>query len=121
MEIVGRITADAKINETKSGSKVVNFTIAVNDRYKSNTGEIKEEVTFFNCGYWLATGIAQFLQKGALVEASGRVSTHAWINPEGEAKASLNFHVDRLKIHRRANGVTTSDVNTEPTANETQF
>jgi single-strand DNA-binding protein len=31
MEIIGRITADAKIAQTKAGKKVVNFSFAIND------------------------------------------------------------------------------------------
>lgn len=33
MEIIGRITADATVSETKAGKKVVNFSIAINDTY----------------------------------------------------------------------------------------
>jgi single-strand DNA-binding protein len=34
MEIIGRMTADATVNETRAGKKVVNFSIAINDTYK---------------------------------------------------------------------------------------
>ena len=73
MEIVGRLTTDAKVNETKNGIRVVNFSLAVNDRFKTGSGEIKEQVTFFNCSYWMSSGIAEHLLKGSLVEVSGRV------------------------------------------------
>jgi len=35
MEIIGRLTSDAKVNELKDGRKVVNFNIAMNESYKS--------------------------------------------------------------------------------------
>ena len=121
MEIVGRLTTDAKVNETKNGIRVVNFSLAVNDRFKTGSGEIKEQVTFFNCSYWMSSGIAEHLLKGSLVEVSGRVSANAWVNAEGEAKASLNFHVDRIKLHGKANGGNAGEANTEPAADETPF
>lgn len=121
MEIVGRLTADAKVTETKNGGKVVNFSLAVNDRFKTKSGELKEQATFFNCSYWISTTIAEHLLKGGLVEVSGRVSANAWVNAEGEAKARLNFHVDRIKLHGKANGGNAGEANTEPAADETPF
>ncbi|MBW7892723.1 MAG: single-stranded DNA-binding protein [Chitinophagaceae bacterium] len=99
MEITARVTADAEVKQLKSGSKVVNFSVAVNDRFRTKDGEQKELTTFFNCSYWLNEGIAQYLTKGTLVEMSGRVSANAWTNTQGEAKATLNFHADKIKLH----------------------
>lgn len=98
MKITGRLRADAIVNETKSGAKVVNFSLAVNDRFKTKAGELKEQATYFNCSYWITTGIAAYLLKGGLVEVSGSVSAHARTNKEGEPKASLHFNVDRIKL-----------------------
>lgn len=99
MEITGRVTADAEVVQLKSGTKVVNFSVAVNDRFRTKDGEKKELTTFFTCSYWLNEGIAQYLTKGVLVELSGRVSANAWTNTQGEAKATLNFHADKIKLH----------------------
>lgn len=102
MELVGRLTANAVINTVKGDRKVVNFAVAINDRYKPTDGEAKEVTTFFNCSYWISTAIAAYLTKGTLVELNGRVSVNAWKNAEGEAKASLSFHVNGIKLHGKA-------------------
>ncbi len=45
--VVGRITSDAKINETKNGRKVVNFILLENYRYKAKgTDEVKKGTKF---------------------------------------------------------------------------
>lgn len=119
MEITGRLTADAAVHETKSGAKVVNFTLAVNDRFKTKSGELKEQVVYFNCAYWIATGIAAYLLKGALLEVSGRVSASVWTSKTGEAKASLNFHADRIKLHGKASAENKAQANTEPSVETT--
>ena len=41
--IVGRITQNAKINTLKNDKKVVNFSVAINDSYKTKQGERKEQ------------------------------------------------------------------------------
>lgn len=100
MEIIGRLTADAKVNTLKHDRKVVNFSIAVNDSYKTKGMEQPVKVTnYFNCSYWVNPAIAEHLTKGTLVELFGRIGINAWRNTEGEAKASLNFHVNYIKLH----------------------
>lgn len=102
MELTGRVTADAKVTETKTGKKVTNFSIAINDRYKTKEGEAKEVVTFVNCAYWLNTGIAPYLTKGTLVELYGRIGVNAWVNAAGEAKGALTFQISRIKLHGKS-------------------
>jgi single-strand DNA-binding protein len=105
MEIIGRVTADATVSETKAGKKVVNFSIAINDTYKTKgSTEVQKIVTYVNCAYWINAGIAPYLTKGSLVECNGRVGANAWTNKEGEVKASLTFHVNSIKIHGKPNG-----------------
>lgn len=100
MEIIGRITKDATVSETKAGKKVVNFSIAINDTYKAKgSNEVQKITTYVNCAYWINPGIAPYLTKGSLVECAGRIGVNAWNNKEGEAKASLTFHVNNIKLH----------------------
>ena len=104
MEIIGRITADATIIETKAGKKVVNFSIAINDTYKAKgSTEVQKIVTYVNCSYWINPGVSAYLTKGTLVECYGRISANAWTNKEGEVKASLTFHVNTIKLHGSGN------------------
>ena len=99
MEITGRLTRDAVVAKTAKDRQVVNFSIAVNDTYKTkDSNEVKKIVTFIDCSYWLSAGIAQWLKKGALVALFGRIGVNAYINSEGKAVASLTFHTSNIKI-----------------------
>lgn len=99
MEITGRVTADATVRTLSGEKQVVNFSVAVNDSYKPKDGERVTHTEFFDCSYWLTTGIAPYLTKGSIVELSGRLSIRAWINAEGEPKAGLNFHTSKITLH----------------------
>lgn len=104
MEIIGRITADATVSETKAGKKVVNFSIAINDTYKTkDSSEVQKITTYVNCAYWINAGIAPYLTKGSSVECAGRIGVNAWTGREGEAKATLTFHVNNIKLHGKPN------------------
>ena len=98
MEITGRLTADAQVNTTKNEKEVVNFSIAVNDRYKTKAGDVNTITAYFRCAFWLGTNVAKALTKGTIVSLSGRASADAWIGSDGEAKAALNFHTSEIKI-----------------------
>jgi single-strand DNA-binding protein len=116
MEIIGRITANAQRKELTDGREVVNFSIAINDSYKPRGAtEIKKVVTYIDCSYWLSAGISPFLKKGVIVQLSGSISARAWNDMQGEAKASLNFHVNSIKLH--GGGKKSETISEPPTEN----
>ena len=104
MEITARVTADAKVNTLQDERQVVNFNVAINDSYKlKGSNDLKKSTTYFQCSYWLHSGIAQYLTKGTLVELVGRIGVNAYNNLQGEPKASLTFHVNNIKLHGKGN------------------
>ena len=112
MEIIGRITANATKKALPDGREVVNFSIAINDSYKSKGApDIKKVVAYVDCSYWLNPGFSPYIKKGEIVQLSGSISARAWTNLQGEAKASLNFHVNTIKLH---GGGKKSETITEP-------
>jgi single-strand DNA-binding protein len=105
MEMTARLTGDAKISTLKNEKQVVNFSVAINDSYKAKgSTEPTKIVTYVQCNYWVNPGIAQYLTKGSLVELQGRVGVNAYMGKDGEAKATLTFHVNNIKLHGKSNG-----------------
>ncbi|MGO4875166.1 single-stranded DNA-binding protein [Pedobacter psychrotolerans] len=97
MEITGRLTADAVVRTVSGEKKVVGFSIAINDTFRSN-GEQKKITAFIDCSYWLNTGIAEYLKKGGWVQLYGRIGVKAYMSGNNEAKASLTFHTSEIKL-----------------------
>ena len=120
MELVGRITKDAVVTQLKDERKVVNFSIAVNDWYKPKNSEGVKITTYVNCSYWISEKIAEKLTKATLVEINGRIFVNAYKGADGEAKASLNCHVNTIKIHSFGKKETAviSEENSENTSKE---
>ncbi len=99
MEFTGRITTDAKTSVVKGGKEVVNFSIALNDRYKpKGSTESKEFTTYINVAWWMNQAIAKILKKGAIVTISGRIYPRAYSDMEGNPKASINCHASKIQI-----------------------
>lgn len=99
MQFTGRITADAKISTVKGGKEVVNFTIAINDRYRpKGSAETKEFTTYINVAWWKGTSIMKILRKAAIVTISGRIYPNAYHDMQGNPKASINCHASQIDL-----------------------
>ena len=55
--------------------------------------------------FFRSTRLAANLKKGTLVEVGGRIYVTAYNGADGTAKASLNCHVNNIKIHAWAKEV----------------
>ncbi|NOW96001.1 single-stranded DNA-binding protein [Mucilaginibacter sp. SG564] len=98
MLFTGRITANAQTRTVSGDKQVTNFTVALNQRYKTKAGEKKEKTAFVNCSYWVNPGLAVYLTKGAIVEISGWVEAQTWETREGKTLADLVCSVDTVKL-----------------------
>lgn len=100
VQLLGTITKDGVVSEVKGNKKVLNFSIAINDYYKTSAGEAVKTATYINCAYWRNPEKVDILiKKGKTIEVNGRISVNAYINQSGQAAATLNFHVSNFKIH----------------------
>ncbi len=88
--LVGNLGADPRVNNTPSGTKIVNFTLATSDRWRDRTsGEMKEKtewhrVVVFNSA--LAETAERYLHKGSKVYIEGQLQTRRWEDQSGQEK-----------------------------------
>ncbi len=88
--LMGNLTRDVEIRHTSGNTAVGNFGIAVNRRYKTQSGEQREEVTFVDCEAWGRTAevMGQYLTKGRPVFIEGRLKLDQWEDKNGGGKRS---------------------------------
>ena len=104
--IVGNITRDPELRTTPSGTQVCGFSVAVNRNYKDNSGEQKENVSFFDCSAWGKSGeiIAQYSKKGSGILVSGRLEQRSWEDKEGQKRSRVEIVVEDFNFVGGANG-----------------
>ncbi len=102
MELTARLAGDAQVKKTNNGRELVAFTVVENHRYKTKSGEKKEDATFYNCSYWLTTTIAAHLKKGMIVSLFGRVGINSYKKADGDFIAHLTFHANNIRIIAKA-------------------
>ena len=98
--IVGNLTADPELRFTPSGAAVSNFTIASTPRkFNKNTNEWEdEEALFMRCTIWrqAAENVAESLQRGMAVIATGRLKQRSFETKEGEKRTVYEMDVDEV-------------------------
>lgn len=93
--LTGRLTADAKVSVVNNDKKVVNFSIAMNDSYRSN-GETVRTTTYVDCAYWINEGVGEYLKKGLIVTLFGRLGSRAWLDKDGNPQSAITLNTSRI-------------------------
>lgn len=75
---IGRLTKDADLKYTQSGTAVARFTLAVQRNYTNAQGEY--EADFIQVVVWrgLAENVAKYTGRGSLVAIEGRLQTGSY-------------------------------------------
>jgi len=98
--LVGNLTRDVEIRYSQSGSAVGNVGIATSRKWKSQTGEQKEEVMFIDLTFFGRTAeIAnQYLRKGSKVLVDGRLTLQQWTAQDGSKRSKHVITVENLQM-----------------------
>ena len=88
VQLIGRLGKDPEGKFTPTGKKVVHFSVAISNRWKSKEGEAKEYTEWVNVEAWGRLGeiCQEYLKKGSLVYVEGRLKTDKYEAKEGDTK-----------------------------------
>ncbi len=88
--LVGNLTRDPQMKYLPSQMAVTEFGLAVNHKYKTKSGESKEEVLFIECSIFGqgAEIINKYCQKGKQLLVEGRLKFDTWEDKQGGGKRS---------------------------------
>jgi single-strand DNA-binding protein len=88
--LAGNLTRDPELRYTPKGTAIAQFTLAVNRKWKTETGELKEEVSFIDVDAFgrQAEVIGQYLRKGRPFLVEGRLKQDTWEDKNTKQKQS---------------------------------
>ena len=98
--IVGNLGTDPEMRFTPSGVPVTSFNVAVNRRWTDSNGELREKTTWFRVTAWrkLAEQCNQYLSKGRLVLVEGEIEASAWLDNQGQPRATLELTARNVRF-----------------------
>src|SRR4051794_18444245 len=88
--LMGNLTRDPQLKYLPNQTAIAEFGIAINRKFRTQSGEDREEVNFFDCSAWGKTGelINQYFTKGKPIFIEGRLKYDSWEDKQGGGKRS---------------------------------
>jgi len=88
--LAGNLTRDPELRYTPKGTAIARIGLAINRTWKSETGEMKEEVTFVDVDAFgrQAEVIGQYMKKGRPFLMEGRLKLDQWEDKNTHQKQS---------------------------------
>lgn len=88
--LAGNLTRDPEMRYTPKGTAIARFGLAINRKWKTESGETKEEVTFVDVDAFgrQAEVVSQYLKKGRPLLVEGRLKLDEWEDKNTHQKVS---------------------------------
>jgi single-strand DNA-binding protein len=88
--LMGNLTRDPELRVTPKGTPVCGLSIAINRKFKTESGEEREEVTYVDIEAWnkQAETIAKYLSKGKPIYVEGSLKLEQWEDKNTKEKRS---------------------------------
>ena len=99
--LAGNLTRDPELRYTPKGTAIARIGLACNRKWKSETGEMKEEVTFVDVDAFgkQAETIGQYLKKGRPILIEGRLKFDQWEDKQsGQKKSKLGVVLESFQF-----------------------
>jgi single-strand DNA-binding protein len=99
--LAGNLTRDPELRYTSKGTAIARLGLACNRKWKSETGEMKEEVTFVDVDAFgkQAETIGQYLKKGRPILIEGRLRLDQWEDKQsGQKKSKLGVVLESFQF-----------------------
>ncbi len=98
--LVGRLGADPEIRSTQSGKAVAVLSLATNERWKAENGEVKESTQWHRIILWngLAEIAKKYLSKGRLIFVEGSIRYREYETDGGEKRRITEIVARDMKM-----------------------
>ena len=101
VNISGNLTRDPELRATASGTQILAFGVAVNDRRRNpQTNEWEDVPNFVDCVVFGARAepLSRFLSKGSKVAVEGKLRYSSWETKDGQRRSKLEVVVDEVEF-----------------------
>lgn len=120
----GNLTRDVETRFTAGGAAVGSFGIASTHKWKDQSGELKEEVTFVDVTAFgkQAETVSQYFKKGSKILITGRLKLDQWDDKQTNQKRSkLGIVLEKFEfMSGKTQGGENDAPKQTPKASETQ-
>ena len=121
--IVGNLGQDPEARFTPQGTAVTNLSVATNESWKNQNGEIQDRTEWHRVVIYgkMAETASQYMQKGQMVYVEGRLQTNEWEDQNKNKRKTTEIRCDNFTMLGRGSdnqsggAPSTGAMNTAPT------
>lgn len=97
--LAGNLTRDPQVQSLPTGTSLCEFSVAVNRKYKTQDGQQREDVSFFDCRAFgrLAENIGKFFSKGRPIFIEGRLEQNRW-EQDGQQRSRVRVVAESFEF-----------------------
>lgn len=98
--ISGNLTRDPEMRQSNSGTVILNFSVAVNDRRKNQqSGEWEDYANYIDCTMFgtRAQAVSPYLHKGTRIVVTGKLHWQQW-ERDGQKRSKVSVNVDDVVL-----------------------
>lgn len=90
VNLMGNLTRDPELRVTPKGTAICQFSLAINRKWKDESQQEREEVTYVDCEAWGKSGenISKYCTKGRPLFVNGRLKLDQWEDKTTHEKRS---------------------------------
>jgi single-strand DNA-binding protein len=96
LTIIGNVGFDVVIKEI-NGNKFLEFSVAVNERFKKQDGTTVESTDWVNCSY-RSIALAQYIRKGDKIMVQGNMKVNVYKAKDGSQRAGIHLNVFNVQL-----------------------
>lgn len=99
--VSGNLTRDPELRQTPSGTSVLSFSVAVNDRRKdASTGEWRDFPNFIDAVVFgnRSEPLARILRKGSKISLHGKLRQSQWETQDGQKRSKVEIVADEVEL-----------------------
>lgn len=100
--ISGNIGRDPELRNTRTGTPILSFSVAVNDRVKDRDGNWTDRPNWVDCLVFgsRSESLARYLSKGSKVAVAGKLRYSSW-ERDGQRRSKLEVVADDIEFLSR--------------------
>lgn len=96
LTIIGNVGFDAVVKEI-NGSKFLEFSVAVNERFKKQDGTTVESTDWINCAY-RNIGLAPYIRKGDKILVQGNMKVNVYKDRNNNMRAGIQINATNVQL-----------------------
>ncbi|MGF1922914.1 MAG: single-stranded DNA-binding protein [Bacteroidia bacterium] len=100
VRLVGFAGSDLIVTPFENDKKVARVSVAINEYYRTKTGEESKQTQWFNLVFWNAKAdeAVQLIKKGAEIAVQGKLVSQIYTTKDGQKRYSTEIVVHEVEL-----------------------